>query len=158
MTRFSRAQNIRFGLVAMIVSLLLVESVARLGYTVYSDVSALRKKQRSEWFVHTPELGWQLRPGFRGQVAGAWRHFDERGFVSVDSDQVSGDTTRKVLFLGDSDTFGWGVPTEATFVEVVDEALRGVSAIGLGVPGYTSFQGYRALEQRIGEILRGPGG
>ncbi|MCA9270152.1 MAG: hypothetical protein KDA41_16840, partial [Planctomycetales bacterium] len=57
----------------------------------------------------------------------------------------------RILFLGDSCTFGYGVAQDKTFVEAAEALLheraapRSVECINAGVPGYTLFQGYRSL-------------
>ncbi len=58
----------------------------------------------------------------------------------------------RVLFLGDSCTFGYGLGAEETFVELVEAELRRrvpdirVECINAGVPGWSLFQGWRFLE------------
>lgn len=60
----------------------------------------------------------------------------------------------RLLFLGDSSTFGYGVGAGETFVERTEgllaerfPALR-IECINAGVPGYTLFQGWRWLVTR----------
>ena len=54
---------------------------------------------------------------------------------------------RRILFIGDSCTFGLGVENNQTFPAVIQECLPGVQCVNAGVPGYTSFQGRIWLEQ-----------
>lgn len=55
--------------------------------------------------------------------------------------------TRRVVALGDSSTFGWGVEGEASYPARLEAALdargdgEGWEVLNLGVPGYSSFQG-----------------
>src|SRR5439155_12728528 len=54
--------------------------------------------------------------------------------------------------IGDSNTFGVGAPTEHTFAEATERLSPGLVAINLGVPGYTSFQGRRLLDQALVDL------
>jgi lysophospholipase L1-like esterase len=61
--------------------------------------------------------------------------------------------TKRLLFLGSSVTFGWGVPAERAFPELVrqglEKALPGIAfeTINAGVPGYSSYQGILYLKK-----------
>lgn len=101
--------------------------------------------EAADWIDYSSRLGWRTRPGFRGVAFGAPRSFDDEGFFSVDSDPRA-DGKRRLLFLGDSRTFGNGVPTADNFVEVLAGLLPGSRVFNLGIPGYSSYQGYAALE------------
>jgi lysophospholipase L1-like esterase len=59
---------------------------------------------------------------------------------------------RLILFLGSSVTFGWGVPADDCFAGLVRQRLAGHGyddwdVINAGVPGYTSHQCLRYLEE-----------
>jgi lysophospholipase L1-like esterase len=59
---------------------------------------------------------------------------------------------KRLLFLGSSVTFGWGVPADKVFPELVRKGLEasfsGVAfeSLNAGVPGYSSFQGLQYLK------------
>jgi peptidoglycan/xylan/chitin deacetylase (PgdA/CDA1 family)/lysophospholipase L1-like esterase len=142
-----RARRVLSGLLALAIVLLVVELTARLAVTLLNDLDRLGGRE-PDWFRYSAELGWESRPGFRGEVYGAERAFDERGFLAVDTQQVEAEDGVKVVFLGDSNAFGHGIATGQTFPEVVEELMPGVSAINLALPGYTSFQGLRILQTR----------
>ena len=89
--------------------------------------------------------GWTPRPGYSGDVYGADRKFDLNGYLAADSAQVKS-TKPKIVFFGDSCTFGNGIATDETFVEVVGTLLPDVASINLAVPGYTSLQGCMRLK------------
>ena len=63
--------------------------------------------------------------------------------------------TRRLLFIGSSITFGWGVPAARAFPKVVAEMLDGMfpdhsfDAVNAGVPGYSSYQGLIYLEELL---------
>lgn len=102
-----------------------------------------------EWMEPSAELGWRNKPGFRGTVYLRERSFDENGLFTVDTAAATAEGRRGqrlILLLGDSRTFGNGVPVEETYGEILDRRLPGAEVINLAVPGHTSFQGRTALE------------
>lgn len=102
-----------------------------------------------EWMEPSEELGWRNRPGFRGKVFQTERAFDEQGLLTLDSPAAAAANRRGqrlILLLGDSRTFGNGVPAGETYGEILDRRLPGSEVINLAVAGHTSFQGRAALE------------
>ena len=116
------------------------EVLARVAESVWSDVFGPK-----DWFTYSSTAGWERRPSFSGRLFDAERSFDERGLLSVDARKLSGSNKPLVVFLGDSNTFGNGVPLERTFVELVQQQIGGINFVNLSVPGYTSYQGYQIL-------------
>ena len=133
---------------ANLLLLLLIESALRVIGTVREDFLTRHPSSESdpEWFVYSPTLGWERKPGFRGDVAGP-HEFDSGGFLTVDSRQVSDTSHRRkrVLFIGDSNTMGFQVAASATFAEVVEALVPNVDAINLGVLGYSSYSRAQGL-------------
>lgn len=104
--------------------LLALEGLSRALLTAEADLASTNP----DWYQYTPELGWERRPHFKGLVAGELhrheparylREFDEQGFFAVDSPQISSTTHTRILAIGDSNTFGWGVPTRSAYPEVL---------------------------------------
>ena len=111
-----------------------------------------------EVFVRDREAFWRLAPD-RRLPDEAW---PLRGLISNGqglredheiAPREAADEIR-ILFLGDSCTFGYGLLHGQTFVERTEHLLREspgvgpVDCINAGVPGYTLFQGFRLLETR----------
>lgn len=150
----SNQRKIILGVVAVVGVFILLEGLARILKTVYDDVQS-HAAQSSQWLRYSAQFGWEKRPNFSGLMpnevrtlapAQYQRTFDAEGFLSVDTEQVRDRGRKKILAIGDSNTFGWGVPTNMTFAEVLDELLPDADVINLGVSGYSSFQGYKVLE------------
>lgn len=133
------------GLLVAALVLLVFEGLARIAYTISLNIS---ERPGPEWYVYSSELGWEPKPNFKGGVYGVHREFDPGGYLSVDAPRSADAKKVKVLFLGDSNTFGVLVPTESTFVEQLKTLMPGISATNLGVPGYTSFQGYQTFASK----------
>jgi lysophospholipase L1-like esterase len=147
---FTWLKDILKGLLVSIVVLLLVEALGRVVKTVNQDIAYKKVLASEEWFVYSPTLGWERKPGYRGVVEGLTdRDFDGAGYFAIDSKQITDTTKKKIIFIGDSSTFGYGVPTQSSFVEVVEELLTDVNTINLGVNGYSSYQGRVSLDKYL---------
>ena len=96
----------------------------------------------------SPYLLWELAPGERtehgGQVA-----VNEAGFRDRERGEKTGP---RLLALGDSSIYGFGVHDAEVFTAVLEERLQGEAAgtevINAGVPGYST-------EQALNRLLRG---
>lgn len=62
----------------------------------------------------------------------------------VDVPKPSG--VKRLLCVGDSTTFGWGVEAEEAFCKRLQGLLPGWETVNLGVPGYNTMQEVRRLE------------
>jgi lysophospholipase L1-like esterase len=136
----SKIKDLLWGLLTAALVLLVLEGFARIAHTIISN---LNDSKEPEWYVYSPDMGWEPKPNFKGSVYGVYREFDSDGYLSVDAPRNLDKDKVKVLFLGDSNTFGVTAPTESTFAQQLEKLMPNVTSINLGVPGYTSFQGYR---------------
>ncbi len=142
------------GLPATVITLLILETIARIGFTFFQDIRSSPGQEANSWFNYTPDTGWERKPNFNGTMPGTAylppvsRQFDSEGLNSADTPQVGDSSKPMVLFLGDSNTFGLSLPVADTFVEQVDSLLPHINAINLGVIGYTSFQGVKLFEKQ----------
>jgi hypothetical protein len=106
-----------------------------------------------QFFESDSRLFWRLRPNLR-DVAAAERLPDGSTYRFTASTGPDGRRVTppvnaaesRVLFLGDSSTFGIPVGDAEAFPAVVQRLVPGLAAINAGVPGYSAFQGRRLLE------------
>jgi lysophospholipase L1-like esterase len=144
------------GLLVSIVGLLLLECSTRGLITLREDL----RPSPDPWYVYSEDLRWERRPNYSGSIVGMQmpleksytRDFDSQGFFLADSRQIAANREPRILVFGDSSTFGWGVPAHLSYAEVLDRLLPGMSVINLGVNGYTSYQGYKALVKYLPEL------
>ena len=129
------------------VAVVAIEGVARVAFTLYEDLG-----RAGTWYVRSPEVGWIPRPGFSGMIYEESRRFDGQGFLAVDTEQVTTNSRGKVIVLGDSTSFGYGVDVGETFAERLDAMLDGQDVVNLSLPGYTSYQGHHVLQSRIDQL------
>ncbi len=96
-------------------------------------------------FLRDPKLGWRLRPGAEDFWGGVPTRINARGLRGVERAPAKPPGTRRILFLGDSVTFGFLIADdERVFPARVDAALstpaRPVECINGAVGGYSPWQ------------------
>lgn len=95
-------------------------------------------------------LGQEFRPSCTGTLANTAFHTNALGLRGA---EVRDDGSQRVLALGDSCTWGWGVPEADAYPSVLQRELDARSGppryqvINAGVPGYTVHQGLLFLRQ-----------
>ncbi len=144
-----KENNMWRGLIILIVvasalSLAAVEIYLRLSSPAY-DYSKLYEPSPN------PRMLYELRPQASITFDGEWRRIpptqiqiSASGLRDRDYPIPKGKAFR-ILILGDSVTFGWGVNLEDTFVKKLEKILneregREFEVINLGVPGYNTRQ------------------
>jgi lysophospholipase L1-like esterase len=115
-------------LLVAIVPLLLFLLLAELGLRVYLrdhifyDVEMSRYARLLKIDSENPRVGHVHRPGGEARLMGVDVHINSAGFRD-DELPVERSQRRRLVFLGDSLTFGWGVEKEATFEHRLERAL-----------------------------------
>lgn len=158
MTARRRRSRVALALLGLLLLLLVAEVVVRVAGLV--DVrAALRTRAQAEYnerdmlvALGTGARAYANRPGARALVDGIEYVHDEHGW-RVTPDSGAG---ARVAFLGDSTTYGWGLPADATLPAQVARALpRPIVPLNLGVNGY-GFVQYAALYEDVREQLDAP--
>lgn len=140
-----RRKKILLAGISLLVTLLLAEAALRL-----LGVGAIRRG--SPWFAGgnhprylfqpDPASGYTLRPGFRGREIAFTGEFEtavEIGRLGLREHPHTAGPRPSVLALGDSMTFGEGVPADRTWPAVL-ERESGIRVYNGGVPGYSTCQ------------------
>ncbi len=132
--------------------------LAQLGTVLANDP----RQQFMDLVESDPELFWRLAPNVRLEE-------DRRPFYGLISNSQGlredheiparkAPHEVRILFVGDSCTFGYLLRPEESYVQAVEERLRAqfhstpIECINAGVPGYSLFQGWRFLETRGAEL------
>jgi len=143
-----RSQRAALAIAASVLALLLGEALWRAFRT-----SAYGPTTNPAYVLPDPELGWRYRPLARA------RHrsddFDVTIAINAQGfrDEPFGAPTGRprIVALGDSLTFGWGVEAEQGFTTRLEE-LTGAEVLNLGVSGYGTDQEL-LLWERVGRGL-----
>jgi hypothetical protein len=96
-------------------------------------------------------LGWRLKAGSRGthktRYFSAEYSINSLGYRDAERRESKGAGTRRVLMLGDSQVFGWGVAAESRFSNLIEKSQAGWEVWNLAVPGYGLDQEVLAFEK-----------
>lgn len=122
----------------------------------YDQPWRLFKLAYTHELAENKEIDWQARKSrVARRYAGVTWQVNAMGLRGVPVSSPKKKDTIRLLFLGSSITFGWGVKADEAFPEGVRRALEadypGVSfeTVNAGVPGYSSHQGLRYLEMLL---------
>ncbi len=131
-----RLRNV-FGTLALLLAALvaggiLVEAaLAALGYSA-------RWGYTSSWALDDLRARYRLRPGVYPDLADCAARINRLGARGPEP------VHPRVLCLGDSCTFGVGLPEESVYASLL--GARGLEALNAGVPGYNSLTGLHHLQ------------
>lgn len=154
---------IRIGLMLLgpMIALLLVELIWQLiGDPRFADNEAKLKALAPHWSLGhrgvlrtdpDPEIAFALQPGFDETLAGNRYRINQHGMRGADVTLHKPAGTKRVVVLGDSYAFGFGVAEDATISAQLQHRLNGkhpgVQVLNMGVPGYQTGQQARVLER-----------
>lgn len=104
----------------------------------------LRGERLEELHVYSERYGWTPRPGFVGRFHGRRTSINTLGYRGREHAGAPRPGTRRLLLLGDSITFGYGMADDETFAHAL--ASRGLEVVNLAVEGYGTAQQLLKLE------------
>jgi len=117
---------------------------------------------RLDWFGYFEEarfIQYKMKPLVRAFVVNPFNPIERekqvkflmasnsQGFRTKEFSQEKGEHVYRIIALGDSSTFGWGVEATYTFPQRLEETLNAqggtlrYEVLNLGIPGYTSLHG-----------------
>ncbi len=107
-----------------------------------------------EVFARDSGLFWRLRPGQTITSRFFEGHTYRINSLGLRGEPIAETPTRpRILLLGNSCMFGWGVADSQTVAGHMEQQLNGgFEAINAGVPGYSSLQGRRLFETRLADL------
>ncbi len=144
-------RKLAYVLVALALALLGMEAMVRLFWNRPPRFLGERLLH-SDLFVPDPVLGWRARPHhvfvhkLHGGRATTIRT-NGQGFRDRDRDPARRLGQHRILVVGDSFVFGWGVENDETFVHRLDQQLAGTEVVNLGVTGFNLAQEHALLRQ-----------
>jgi hypothetical protein len=97
--------------------------------------------------VFSPRYGWAGRPGAAAPMGDGHATLNARGFRGRELPVPKTGRGRRVVVLGDSVAFGYGVSDEQAFARLIDVRENGVDAANLGVQGYGPGQELLLLQR-----------
>lgn len=131
--------------VGFVVTLLLSAELL-LGYLDPGYVERARDNSVDRLNQYSEAYGWAPRPFGRARERGLETSLNARGQRGPEVPEAHGARPR-LLLLGDSTAFGYGVAEEQTYARRVDAAPNGFEVVNLGVLGYGPDQALLKLER-----------
>ena len=122
-------------------------------YMLECALDPFTPKHKGSIFVQDKELGWKLRPNAENRWGGKWIKINSKGLRGPELDYDKSANITRILYLGDSVTFGWGVESHKdTFPYQVEAVLENdhrceIETINAGVGGYSPWQEYLYLSR-----------
>ena len=104
-------------------------------------------------FIKDPELGWRLKPNSKDAWGGVIVKINGKGLRGPELDYAKPPDVIRILYLGDSVTFGYKLENyEQTFPYRIETLLENrltnkIETINAGVGGYSPWQEYMYLER-----------
>lgn len=159
MPRLSKWQGRLLAILAGFALLGAVEGLLRLfGYHYAVETVAFRflgpEVENTPQIQRDRRLFWRLRPGASDVGVPGGSVTNSAGFRGplVPRPRTAG--VSRVVVMGDSITYGVGVPFEKTYAGLTGSTLayrlgQGVEMVDAGCPGYSSYQGLHLLESEI---------
>jgi hypothetical protein len=93
-------------------------------------VGEYQNRTHSYW-VTDPQIGWRMRP----HVSFGLYQSNAEGFRGP-TDLGSTKSCNRIVFVGDSFTYGIGVPYEQTFAALIEAQTSGSCVTNMGLPGF----------------------
>lgn len=140
--KLSNRRKLLMGLIAAFILLLSLEGIARVVKTIHDDTLL----DERDWYMYSSKVGWKPRPNAFDMPAECRRYFDNLGYFVEDTKKVWDRSGRpRVVGVGDSTMYGFGVATKDTYLQKLQERFPDVDFINLAIPGYSSCNGYYRL-------------
>ena len=121
-------------------------------------VSALNNGEKVKFgqmikFSKNPKIIYELLPNLSVTFKNQAVNTNASGFRGEMYPTEKSETTRRVIGIGDSQMFGWGVKDEESYLSVLSDSLNHNSrcsweVINTGVPGYNTVMEVETLRER----------
>jgi lysophospholipase L1-like esterase len=125
---------------AITFALLLAEVAVRAAFPSWAP----RTARMTTFWRYDPVYGWSHLPGASGRFASVGFdvavRINAKGFRGREIPYARNGTARRILILGDSHVWGFGVEEEETFGRVLERKLPDAEVVNLGVSGYSTDQ------------------
>jgi len=128
----------------VITALVFAGALSELGLRVLGYETLYVNPERAIFWKYHPLLGWHHDPGQHGIFESAEFRIavsiNEKGLRDRDYPYERTPGKKRILVLGDSFVWGFGVEQDQTFTEQLEGLLPNVEVINAGVSGYSTDQ------------------
>jgi len=168
MTDYSFKKKLLIKLLASVVSIVVFVAISELVLNIFDPELNFKNQffpinrdiDFPEFYKKDTKLFWRLREN--QTLKSRW--FSDLSY-RINSAGIRGDEIdhikvgQRILALGNSCTFGWGVPIENCWTTLLERNLRlglhdsSLEVLNAGIPGYTSFQGKTYFQKLQPDIV-----
>jgi lysophospholipase L1-like esterase len=159
----ARDHAVRGGLTTKVltasVSLLIGLGAAEVAARVWFDAPPNPFREPQLRFERRPEMGWLHVPNQTGYLDDGLASINELGIRGRLPEMPKPSDSLRILALGDSTTFGWGVGDDETYCAFLEERLRAANparqphVINAGVSAYDLKNAARLLKYFAADLL-----
>lgn len=108
-----------------------------------------------------PDMVYELKPNLKGHFQGVPIEFNSFGMRDREYTQAKEPGTYRIVGLGDSVMFGWGVEVEKSYLKLLERMLNDAlvakdrgeikkfEVLNFGVPGYNTTMEVSAFENKV---------
>ena len=139
-------------LVALTLLFVLLVGVVELGFRIFDPIGVWYFAEARKYFSfmqQNDEYAYLHTPGFRGRFQGVDVAINSDGFRGPEIDAANARARIRVLVLGDSVVFGWGVPQNEIFPirlqSMLERDIPEAQVIPLGVGSWNTRTEYEYL-------------
>lgn len=137
-------------IMAVVVALATVEALLQLLHYPFLGCKEVLKPDEVTMGQFNPDIGWGWKPNSSYFARGVSYHFDDLGIRTSAYRQPVDFSKPRLLFVGDSVAFGFGLNYEETYAAKIGYLLGDhYSIVNAAVEGYGSDQAYLRLQQLI---------
>jgi lysophospholipase L1-like esterase len=135
--------------------ILLLTCIEALSYFILPDVKLDRIDSISIILEQEPVLFWRVRPHLNTEFQGVKVVTNSLGLRSKEFAIKKEKNVYRIIVLGESPTFGWGVNFENTYAYLLERKLsndnlkKKIEVINASQIGYTSYQGLILLQNYL---------
>lgn len=155
-----RWKRISFSVIAVLLALLIAFAGLEIGLRIYcavkpnADVEFFRYANLMKSAATDSKVGFMHQPNTKLTLMGVDVEINSRGFRDVEHPQQKAPGTTRIGLLGDSVTFGWGVPYGQRYSELIAQRWNQTSKfelINTGHGNYNSRQEYAMLSDHLAQ-------
>jgi lysophospholipase L1-like esterase len=143
-------------LVLLFVTLLVTLLVAEVGVRILFPGWAPRTGRLVELWQYDREYGWAHVPSSSGRFASfgfdTFVEINSQGFRGPEVPTRKDPSQRRIVVIGDSFVWGFGVEYDEIFASRIENACRNVEVINLGVSGYSTDQELLLFEEKGADL------
>ena len=150
----SARRHLAVGGAATLLGLAVCEAAARAAFPAPPDPT----RQPQIVYRVDPEVRYVLAPNQKGWVDDGFVTTNSRGFRGAEVDVPKPSGRLRIVALGDSVVFGWGVNDADTFCQQLEQQFRArrpdldVDVVNLAVPGYATRQEVALLRRHLAAL------